>query len=164
MRMLDIETLTIVLTGASVIVAVVYGILTLRETNRARQAELYMAIYEKASAPEFWEAYDLYVEKSKWNNFTEYLEMYQNDPNFRTAANRLHAFYEGLGVLVKENLLSIRFIALFVGSHTRRFWEKVRGHIQEGREVLGIPRWGSETEYLYNELMRYIEKHPEFKT
>ena len=29
---------------------------------------------------------------------------------------------------------------------------------------MGFPRWMSETEYLYGELMRYLEKHPELKT
>jgi hypothetical protein len=29
---------------------------------------------------------------------------------------------------------------------------------------MGFPRWMSETEYLYDELMRYLEKHPELKT
>jgi hypothetical protein len=36
--------------------------------------------------------------------------------------------------------------------------------VEEGRRELNLPRWYSETEYLYNELMKYIEEHPELKT
>lgn len=162
--MVDIEAATIVLTGAGVIVAIVYGILTLRDTSRTRQAELYMAIYGKASTLEFYDDFELYVDRSQWNNFNEYWEMFKKDPSFRAAAIRLHSFYEGLGVLVKENLLDIRFVALFFAYYTRRLWEKVSVSTYEGRKVLGIPRWGSETEYLYKELMKYVERHPELKT
>jgi hypothetical protein len=34
----------------------------------------------------------------------------------------------------------------------------------EARTKLGYVRWMSETEYLYNELLRYIGEHPELAT
>ena len=38
------------------------------------------------------------------------------------------------------------------------------GLVEEGRRALSYSRWNSETEYLYNELMRYLEAHPELRT
>jgi len=32
------------------------------------------------------------------------------------------------------------------------------------REIRAFPRYWAETEYLYNELMKYLEEHPELKT
>ena len=118
--MVNIEAATIVLTGAGVIVAIVYGILTLRDTSRTRQAELYVRIYERGSTVEFYDDFDL-VEGLQWSSFNRIWEMYKKDPAFHAAWIRLSIFYEGLGVLVRENLLSIRFVALFFGSYTRRY-------------------------------------------
>ena len=118
--MVDIEAATIVLTGAGVIVAFVYGILALRDASRTRQAELYMRIYERGSTVEFYDDFDL-VEGLQWSSFNRIWEMYKKDPAFHAAWIRLSIFYEGLGVLVRENLLSIRFVALFFGSYTRRY-------------------------------------------
>ena len=73
-------------------------------------------------------------------------------------------FYEGLGVLVKERFVDIRYVALLMTGLTLQFWEKIRPAILEAREVEQSPRILSEFEYLYEELMKYIEKHPELKT
>jgi hypothetical protein len=43
-------------------------------------------------------------------------------------------------------------------------WEKLAPHIDELREESNNIRWGSEVEYLYDELMKYHEEHPELKT
>jgi len=162
--MADIEAPTIVLTGAGVIVAIVYGILTLRDTTRTRQAELYMRIYERGSTVEFYSAAELVVEGSHWRDFSQFLGMYQKDPAFHAAIQRLGGFYEGLGVLVRENLLDIRLVALFFTSTTKQFWEKLRDSVYEWRKVSNTPRMLSETEYLYNELMKCLDRHPEVKT
>ena len=47
---------------------------------------------------------------------------------------------------------------------TRVWWEKYIPIIEDGREKTGIRRWYSETEYLYNELMKYMEEYPELAT
>jgi hypothetical protein len=47
---------------------------------------------------------------------------------------------------------------------TRAFWEKLKPIKDEARVDLGFVRWMSETEYLYDELLRYLEEHPELST
>jgi hypothetical protein len=47
---------------------------------------------------------------------------------------------------------------------TRYFWEKLLPIIDEARVDMGFVRWMSETEYLYDELMKYLDKHPELST
>ena len=44
------------------------------------------------------------------------------------AINILTGYYEGLGTLVKEDMLNIRWVALLFGSWTRMFWDKVSPH------------------------------------
>jgi len=81
----------------------------------------------------------------------------------RLAMTLLIGFYEGLGVLVRENLLDIRMVALLMTGPTKEFWEKLKPIIEEARERTNYPRMCSETEYLYEELMKYISEHPEIE-
>jgi len=73
-------------------------------------------------------------------------------------------YWEGLGVLVKEGFLPIRLVALLLTGGTRSFWEKLKPIKDEARVDMGYVRWMSETEYLYDELLRYLDKHPELST
>jgi len=66
---------------------------------------------------------------------------------------------------VSEGYVGIRLFALLMTGMTRSWWERIyKPWIEEGREKRNFKRWMSESEYLYNELMRYIEENPEFKT
>jgi hypothetical protein len=47
---------------------------------------------------------------------------------------------------------------------TRSFWEKLKPIVDEARVDMGYVRWFSEAEYLYDELLRYLDKHPELWT
>jgi hypothetical protein len=73
-------------------------------------------------------------------------------------------FYEGLGVLVREGLIDIRIVALLICGMTRSYWERHIPVLVDGRKAMGFKRWLSEGEYLYNELLSYLEKHPELDT
>jgi hypothetical protein len=44
------------------------------------------------------------------------------------------------------------------------FWEKLAVIIEQWREARNYPRLASETEYLYDELIQYMQEHPELKT
>ncbi|UCE38751.1 MAG: hypothetical protein JSW00_05850 [Thermoplasmata archaeon] len=70
-------------------------------------------------------------------------------------------YLEGLGVLVRENLLDIKFIALLIGGGVKRHWEKIAPYVYELREKGKAPRVFTEFEYLYDEVMKYAEEHPE---
>ena len=73
-------------------------------------------------------------------------------------------FYEGLGVLVKEGFLPIRMVALLMSGMTRSYWEKIVPVYEEGLKEMGFSRWLSESYYLYNELVKYLNEHPELNT
>ena len=72
--------------------------------------------------------------------------------------------YDGLGVLVMEGLLDIKYIALLMGGRVRLWGEKIMPILDDGRRAMGFRRWLSEAEYLYNALIRYIDQHPELDT
>lgn len=84
-----------------------------------------------------------------------------NSPNI---SGYLACFGNPLGVFVKNELIPIRLVAETMAGMTRVWWEKYIPIIEDGREKTGIRRWYSETEYLYNELMKYMEEYPELAT
>jgi hypothetical protein len=98
----------------------------------------------------------------KWSTAEDFIEDWRN-PEGRMAVATLANWYEGLGVLVKENLLDIRVVALLLTGLVIEFWDKFMPIIDETRELLGLPRFLSENEYLYIELMKFRSEHPEIQ-
>jgi hypothetical protein len=99
----------------------------------------------------------------RWSTFEEFRNLVKDEEKPRVI-QRVGSFYDSLGVLVKENFVNIRLVALLMTIMTRTWWDKYKPIVEEGRSQMGYPRWMSESEYLYNELMKYIEEHQELKT
>ena len=74
----------------------------------------------------------------------------------------------GRGVLLREDLLDVRLVALIEGVRARGptvyWWEKHKDVIYCERERLGNSRYCSEWEYSYNSLVKYLKEHPELAT
>jgi len=134
-----------------------------------RQAQLFMNIYNQSFANQEWLDASTKVMRTHWESYEEYMQKQdwnsdESDSEFIRAANLVYCFYEGLGVFVKEGLVDIRMIALTMTYATRTLWEKIAPVVYESRKRMNYPRMLSEFEYLYDELMKYIEEHPELKT
>ena len=170
-----LQTLLTYLTLISVPVGVVYHIMTLRNTSKnqqltleTRQAQMFMNIYNNSfNNPQFWEYFQT-IRHLQWKDLDEYLAVFDfmnpETRDNRLALSMILGFYEGVGVLVKENLLDIRMVALMMTGQTKQIWEKLEPVVEELREDYNYPRYVSEFEYLYDELMKYIDEHPELKT
>jgi hypothetical protein len=162
--MVDYQTISIVLTGIGLMIALIYYGLQIRNQNRTRQAQLFMQMYDRWSD----DTRGLNVRSvvnTKLSGFNEYLEKYQSDENFKEALDALFGFYEGLGVIVKERYMDIRLVALMWAGMTRRFYENIVDPIIDGAiEYWNAPRVWSETVYVCKELIKYIDDHPELKT
>ncbi len=178
---LTLQTIGILLTGLTVSIAAIYYTLTLRYTRRnqeltlkaqeqaleTRQAQLFMNVYNQSfTNRQFLDSLNR-VLNLHWEDLDEYLELFDYT-NPKTRENRLAmgtlvGFFEGVGVLVKEDLLDIRLVALLMTGQVKAFWEKTESIVEENRERFNYPRWVSETEYLYKELMKYISEHPDIE-
>jgi hypothetical protein len=98
------------------------------------------------------------------HTYEEFQKVRENEKD-KQAIARAGWFYEGVGVLVKEGYVDIRLVALLMTAMIRGWWERIyKSWIEEGREKIKTKRWMSEAEYLYNELMKYINEHPELRT
>ena len=166
----EIQAAYYMVAATGVLVAAVYYVMNIRTTQRnmkanleTRHAQMFMQIYGKWSEGDFsnhW--FDLFG--TVWTDYGKFKETILENPDKMKSLSVLVRFFEGLGVLVKENLLNIHLIALTMAGDTRSFWEQYKSIVRDWRKDWKQPRLMSETEYLYDELMRYMEAHPELKT
>jgi hypothetical protein len=147
---------------AGLLVGISYYILSLRNQNRARKTQLYLQMINKFSEPDFIEALGK-LNDLEWSTAEDFIEDWRT-PEGRMTIRTLGNWYEGLGVLVKENLLEMRVVALLVTGLVIQFWDKFIPVIDEVREALEWPRFYIEAEYLYDQLKTYIKEHPEIQT
>jgi hypothetical protein len=161
--MIEIQNLPVVLTGLGLIVAIMYYTLTLRNSTRTRQAQLFMQIYDKFSSPAFVDAFYRFQEtREQVQTVDDYYEWTSVPENFKTWVI-MGTFFEGIGVLVKENLIEMRVVAELMTDPIMQFWGMFGPIIDEIRVRDGFPRILIETEYLYDELMKYVKEHPEIQ-
>ena len=169
--MVDID-ISVILAGFSIAASIVYYASVLRNQNKTqqmqletRQATLFLNLYNKSmTSPVFHKGFTK-LQQTSWDNYDVFKKIYlggeEVDEEFVEAYHTVGSFYEGVGVLIRENLLDIKYVASLMSSHIRVFWEKNVPIIDQIRRNWNTPRYWSETEYLYNELMRYGEENPE---
>lgn len=139
-----LQTVSYIMGSIGVFVAAIYYVFNMRatlhvrrEANRTqrqqletRQAQMFMAIYTQITTKEFTSAFQK-IMNSRWRNYDEYHELWK-DPEFQNSGHIVGTYYEGVGVLVREGLLDIRWVALLICGMTRMFWEKMKPAIEEG--------------------------------
>jgi len=164
-----------ILQTAGILVGIVYYITIMR--NSQRNQELTLKAQEQAIETreaqlmmQLWNSYTEYREEAwfwrniEYEDFDDFWERYGSDMSFWTKYGTILGWYENVGVLVKEGLLNMRLIALMYAGATRQFWEKFEPLMDGLREKFDYPRVYSETAYLCETLIQYMEEHPELKT
>ena len=164
-----------ILQTAGIFVGIVYYITIMRNAQRTR--ELTLKAQEQAKetrqAQLFMQVYNQYtMEKNKyvieiwgweWNNYDDYQSKYGNLES-RQKMSAINSWFEGLGVLVKSDLVPLNLVASFFSGTIISHWEKVGPYILEIRVRRNSPHVHSEMEYLYKTMKAYVEEHPELKT
>jgi len=159
-----IESIPYVLTGIGIIVSILYYTSVLRNANKTRelqlqaqehqletrQAQLFMNIYSHWNTPEFWKNY-WYVIDREWTDFDDYQIKYGRENNLEGNAQSatLFAFYEGMGVLVKRELIDPRFVDDLLGGGIIGYREKMESIYREMRIRNDYPQIARQIEYLY---------------
>ena len=93
----------------------------------------------------------------------EDMERLRDDKEKWQAWNWFSTYYEGIGVLVKENLVDIGHVAQLISGNILWYWQEYGEVTHAIREELNWPRYSIEIEYLNNRVVEYAEAHPELK-
>ena len=127
-----------------------------------RQAQLFMQFMSPAATGDKPRYYQEIMEW-EWSDYDEFTRI-RSDPENKKSFSQISYYLESLGSYVRLGYIPIRLVAVTMSLWVTGFWNKFGSMIIEERMRINTPRFLSETEHLYKELMKYIEEHPELKT
>jgi hypothetical protein len=170
--MATLDNVLDIIPALGIILALVYYTLTVRNQNKTRQAQLLMGLYENYRSPEFRRMCQQ-IGRWEWTDFEDFWEKYgeENNPDAWNIWESVAAFYNGVGVLLRNGLIDIKLVDDLLYNVVQRDWPRMGPIIVEWRKYLRArygererkhDNWGG-FDYLHEELERYLKEHPELK-
>lgn len=187
---LTLQTIGILLTGLTVSIAAIYYTLTLRYTRRnqeltlraqeqakeTRQAQLLMQLYETYRSPEFRILMEEILNQ-EWKDFEGFWDKYGSINNTVAWANwgSVAAFFNGVGVLLKKELIDIDLVEELLSNIAFVLWVRMEPILKGWRETVVRRRFGEQAsskkyetfsgfDYLVNELKKREQEYLELNT
>jgi len=155
----DIQTVSIMLASASVVVGVIYYALQIRHQTKLRQTDLIMRLYSTLGSKEFFESYTKFM-IMEFEDYDYYRKKYApslyglSEKPEVIAFWRVGTFYEEIGALLYMKLVDIKLTARLFRNLVVYTWEKAKPIIEGLRKQYGDPRVYGWFEYLYNEMKK----------
>jgi len=175
--MSDLQTISITVGILTACITVIIGVISFLKSNRraeeqrqltleaqrqaleTRQAELFMNIYNRWSSPEYAEAYRMARYEYTFPGVEEYLRevsdsaVGKTDPNLYVSIQTLATYFEGIGVLLKQNLINVELVEDLLAGRVIWFWENFGSSTANiVRERQNDPLLYDGMEYMYNQM------------
>jgi len=150
-RLVDIQTVSIVIASASVVAGVVYYVLQLRHQTKMRKTDLVTNLYSIYSSEGF---------QKEWHTFmTEELgtlKAYQE--KFGVEFPPSAVFFNEVGILLEKGLIDVDLVNSLFGGVIPRYWKKCKPFLETCRREINQPKLGRGLEYLGNEIQKLQSK------
>ena len=136
----------------SIMVGIGYYVLTLRNQDKARQAQLFMQLYNRFVDPEFL---DHIVEPwtREWDDIDDFRQKYLEGEYPRDLVILMN-FFEGFGVLLKKGLIDGDLLYEQIPTNAYTVWERYEPWAKWVREEANYPQYMRPLEYLANEMKK----------
>jgi hypothetical protein len=151
--MIDLDTVASIVTTLSIVIGVVFTVLEIRHLAKTRKTEVIMKIYERFGTREIVEAINR-VGSAKFENIADYNKKY----GF-TDVTLIAELFEGIGVLLEQNLIDVKMVDRLFGPTLNSLWIRMKPVLYAMREGLNEPFFFSHYEYLINRLNSYRESN-----
>jgi hypothetical protein len=156
--MVDITEISAVVAAAGVLVGVVYYILEMRNQTRIRKTDLIVRIspWFSMSPKEMLETANT-VMALGYKDYDDFVQKYGSLYSGKPAANTVRMalnFGDGIGMLLKRNLIDINIVVDAYGDIAPVLWEKVKPLVEGYRKEANRPHYWESLEYLYNEMKK----------
>jgi hypothetical protein len=148
------------LSSFGVIVAATYYLLMVRNTIRTRQAQLFMEIYQQYSSEDVQKTF-IDLLHLEWIDIVDFERKYGSGdyPELYAKREAHFAWYDGMGVLLKKNLVDPEMVYETLGHGGAIYmWNKFGSLIKEQREIYNVPDRFTGFEYLAEEMKKMKEK------
>lgn len=154
--MIDVQTISVVMAAAGVVIAVTYYIIYLRTITRTRQAQLFMQLYNRLNDKDFCESYGMVLWRFEWEDFDDWQRKYHPKADLETWTSWVSVarFFSGIGTLVKRKLIDIGLVDNIMGGPVIWTWEKMEPIVKEIKVNLKRPQLWDDFEHLYNEIKK----------
>ena len=158
--MVDLDTLSIVLTGMGLIIALTYYALTIRNQNRNRQAQLFMNLAKNISSREtLSDVIDLL--DMQWEDPADFYRKYDSSVDKENFVKRFYYWnlMDKVGILLKKGLIDKELVYYLLGGYSTTWtWQKFKPIIIHQREYQNFKELGIGWEYLAKEMMKMREE------
>lgn len=135
----------------TVLAAVVFGVLTLRQWRRMRHLSAAAELVHTIQTPEFTRAIERVMQLAPGADAAAVAA----DPVVVTAVHAISHVFESLGVLVHHRLLPLHLVDHLLGGYVRASWKRARPYVEARRATLGAAfgEW-------FQWLAERMEEHP----
>jgi hypothetical protein len=143
----------------ALIVGIAYYLFIMRNSIRTRQAGLFMELYGQFRAKDFQEMVQD-IRQFEYTDMTDFYKKYGSEINPEAWVNfySVMSFYEGVGVLIRRNLISPVLVDDMMSGPILQIWGKFGPMVLDTRERFSSPTAWEYTEYLYYEIKKIVER------
>jgi len=154
--MVDITEISAIVAAAGVLAGVVYYVLQMRNQTRIRKTDLIVRInpWFNISPKELIE-YANTVLALEYKDYDDFVQKYGSLYGGKPEANALRTMLnwaDGLGMLLKRNLVDIDIVLDSYGGIAQLFWEKVKPLVEGYRKDTHYAHHYERVEYLCSEI------------
>lgn len=161
--MVDVQTVSIAIASASVVVGVIYYSLQIRhqnlqiqQQNKMRQTELVGRLYSTFISKEFLDAMMKFMalEFKDYKDFVnKYGQMLSESPEVK-ALLTIDNYFNQVGILLHRGFIDAGLAKDVFNYKVEMVWKKAEPVIQGMRKEFNQPEAGKWFEYLYNEMKK----------
>jgi hypothetical protein len=160
--MVDVQTVSIGIASASVVIGVIYYIFQIRHQSKVRQTDLIMRLYSTLGSKEYVQN-DVSIFNQGVNDLEDFMRKYSSFPKFMDSPEYVpymmdSEFFEGVGILLHRKLVDIELVDDLFSSPIITIWEKTLPMTKALREYFKRPQLAEWFEYLYNEMKEREQK------
>jgi len=158
--LVDVQTISIAIASAGILVAAIYYVLQLRHQDRMRHLDLFMRLYSIWGSEDINKAHRRFL-AIKVEDYDSFVKKYgpvaseETEPSqIMTDIDRIGWFFNVMGFLVKEKLVQIKLVDDLLGYWVIKAWETIKPLVYGWRKQYNIPESYHWFEYLYNEMKK----------
>ena len=124
--MVSLEVIAILLSGISISASLFYYSNVLENTNKTRKTQLFTQIYQARYNPDNIDRW-MKMMSWEWKDFDDYYKRYSGfgvDPDLGALSIAQFAYYDGLGLLVKNKMVDVETVYQLMSAPIINLWFK----------------------------------------
>jgi len=160
--MVDVQTVSIAVASASIVLAAIYYIWQIRHQTKLRETDLMMRLYSILTDKEFTRDYGK-VFRCEFKNYDDFVKRYdslydnsEQELELKESFSEVLNTGEMLGLLLKRKVVGADF--MYEIFPALGIWEKIKPVVEGERKRYNNPRICECFEYYYNEMKKREQK------